>query len=242
MASLEEQNHGERPSDETAASNFDEAIGRETVRRAFLEYRSEYALRFCTVIFFGEKRSDHRATMEAAGTGTLLELEDRKLIVTNDHVLAEYEKYRQDRVDTHFQVGRAALDPFELLIARDPKKDLCTLDATGLELQDLNDRLATDPAPPLQFYRATRWPPARVKKGDRLSWAGFPGSLREHKGETVFHGPLSWAAQLTAGGEVHPVMRLRVVAFAPHGARARSPAKCAASSHIRPGRAPFARA
>jgi hypothetical protein len=176
---------------EPVSLQYDPAVGSETSRGALLTYHIEFALRYCTVIFFGRTVSRKLAEMNKAGTGTLLRIGRRKFIVTNDHVLEAYERYCKTVPDTHFQVGRAMVDPHQRLIDRNKTHDICTMDADGL---DLNDRLPSDPIPPLEFYQALQWPPARPSAGDVLVWAGFPKSLREIEGNTVFNGPLGFAS------------------------------------------------
>jgi hypothetical protein len=170
------------------AKHVDSAVGAETSRIAHLTYISDYALRYCTVVAFGKRLSDANGKIAGAGTGTLLQIGTRRFIVTNDHVLAAYEGFRQNQPDASFRVGRESFDPRERLIARDGIKDLCTIDASGL---DLNDRLATDSVPPLEFFKAVAWPPATPQQDERLFWAGFPKSLREDREGTIFHGPLT---------------------------------------------------
>jgi hypothetical protein len=72
----------------------------------------------------------------------------------------------------------------ERLINRSKSKDLCVLDASGL---DFNDRLPDGDMPAIEFYRvsADTWPPTVVQAGDTVVLGGFPGSMRQQEGLNV---------------------------------------------------------
>jgi len=178
-----------RGSGQKATPRLDAAVGQATSLAVTLNYQAEFAIRYCTIIFYGRKLSNDRCEVKSAGTGTLISTGRKKLIVTNDHVLAGYEGLASTTDGIHFQVGRAAFDPHERLIDRNALSDLCTFDAEGL---DINDRLEIDPVPTLGFYDAQGWPPEPPEVGDVVLWAGFPSSLKHIDKNTRFNVPLTF--------------------------------------------------
>lgn len=180
-------------------------FGPETTLRVLLDHLSDFTLRYCTVIFFGKPRGAGRFVENPIyGTATLLQIDDRRLIITNDHVLAGYEKYCMEGNGTlHFQIGRKPIDPQARLIDRDALLDICTFAADDLELDQISDRLSTDPVPTLQFYRASSWPPPMPVAGERLFWAGFPSSLRHIDGDKRFTVPLTFTGTTVTRVEDH---------------------------------------
>lgn len=139
------------------------------VSKIFVDYLNDFTIRYCVPIIVGFEHSGGKAIEEPHyGTGTLLELSDRRFLVTNDHVLTwieeESRRYRRPLV---FQIGRVPISVPERLIARSRKLDLCIFRVDDLDAQSLSDRLASDPVPQLEFYRAHRWPPSEAQVGDK---------------------------------------------------------------------------
>ena len=168
-----------------------DAIGPITTAAVTREYLNDFAVRHCTAVLFGPSLDGGRKVEVAAfGTATLLNIDRRLLIVTNEHVLAEYERLcATPGARIHFQVGKAAFDPMERLVDRASGFDICTFDASGLEI---NDRLPIDPLPMVEFYVASSWPPQRPVPGERFMWTGFPSSLRHVDAGTRFTVPLTF--------------------------------------------------
>jgi Trypsin-like peptidase domain len=164
------------------------------IQKIYVDYLNEFTIRYCVPVIVGFEHSGGKAIEEPHyGTATLLQLSDRRLIVTNDHVLAWIEDESRKRSRPFvFQIGRLPINPNERLVARSRKLDLCTFRADDLDAQSLTDRFASDPVPRLEFYRVHRWPPSEAQAGDKLVWAGFPTSLRHVENGERFTVPLTF--------------------------------------------------
>lgn len=170
------------------------------VSKIFVDYLNDFTIRYCVPIIVGLEHSGGKAIEEPHyGTGTLLALSDRRLVVTNDHILTWIEEESRNRGRPFvFQIGRVPISPPERLIARSRKLDLCTFRVDDLDAQSLTDRLASDPLPQLEFYRVHRWPPSKAQVGDKLVWGGFPTSLRHVENGERFTIPLTFTGAVVA--------------------------------------------
>ena len=170
------------------------------VSRIFVDYLNEFTIRYCVPIIVGFEHGGGKAIEEPHyGTGTLLEIFDRRFLVTNDHVLRWIEdETRKNGRPLVFQIGRVPISVPERLIARSRKLDLCTFKVDDLDAQSLSDRLASDPVPQLEFYRAHRWPPSDAQVTDKVVWGGFPTSLRHIEHGERFTVPLTFMGAVVA--------------------------------------------
>ena len=91
------------------------------------------------------------------GTLTLLQLPDRRVGVTCQHVIEAYREQRLLSPTRVFEAGDHALDPLDRLVAEDRILDLAVLD---LDDMDPADRSSTVPSAPTPSPRAPRPPEA----------------------------------------------------------------------------------
>jgi hypothetical protein len=108
--------------------------------------------------------------------------------VTANHV---YQKYLDDveqfgRVAIECQFAGSTIYPEQRLIDRNKLWDLATFDIPRVFVS------ASERNPKAHHHPVT-WPPVRVQKSDVLFYGGFPGVLREVKGE-IAELPFQWVA------------------------------------------------
>lgn len=147
------------------------------------EYLTKYPVRFATPAFIGVLAPDEQNVL-ANGTATLLQIGDRRLLVTNDHVIVKYEEYKRADSRVRFQIGDAPFDPVANCIDRNREKDLFTIAVTDeMKLTTRDD----ENMPPIEYYRFTeeQWPPSLASQGQSAIFGGFPGGLRSQSGFEV---------------------------------------------------------
>ncbi|MGA8474546.1 MAG: hypothetical protein WB681_05715 [Candidatus Cybelea sp.] len=157
------------------------------------DYLIKYPLRYCIPVFIGVLTAEDQ-TMRASATATMLDLYGRKLLITDDHVIASFEKFLSEDSRVKFQTGAEIFDPRNRCIDRHATKDLFVIDATGLTL---DDRSSDEELPKLEFYvvpNNTSWPPPLVKVSDTIILGGFPGAMRREEGFNVVCGSYSIAS------------------------------------------------
>jgi len=112
-----------------------------------------------------------------SATLTYLELGERKIGVTNAHVIRHYQnQHHQDGV-TIFQLPDGVLrDLDQRLIDVDDGSDLATIDLSDLTLTPRD--VPQEERRPRQFHRPASWPPEAVAEGDVVAYGGWPGALR----------------------------------------------------------------
>jgi hypothetical protein len=162
------------------------------------DYLNSFSLRYCAPVFIG-LLTETNQRMSASGTALLLQIGDRPFLVTDDHVLAEYDREHGRDPAVAFQIGAARFDPAKRLVDRSEEKDLCVLDGSDLTPNDRAD--SEGEMPPLEFYRveASAWPPPIVNQGESVIWAGYPGRFRKQDGFDVVSASLSCAAAPVTG-------------------------------------------
>ena len=165
-----------------------DVISRHLVRLPFV---------YSTPIVIGNLSADDQ-TVLGNGTGTLMQIRERKFVVTNDHVLRKYEELRAEDERTAFQIGTRPFEPEARLIDRDFKLDLCVFDADGLPLDERDE--STD-LPQREFYvfDDDRWPPRVAVVDDVCVFGGFPGGMRSQNGFEVTSRTFSVAATPVTG-------------------------------------------
>src|SRR5580658_2238965 len=171
---------------ENPGDSSGQAFGPLSSAEVIQDQLADFAISHCAAIRFGRRLGDDTFQVLSSGSGTLLVLDHRPLIITSDHVVRAYE---DERNADHFQAGRAAFDLSSRIVDRDRAIDLCVLDAGGLEI---NDRLPRDPVPATTFYTPSQWPPEPLRGGETLFWVGFPSSLRHRERGEQFTVPLSF--------------------------------------------------
>ena len=111
-----------------------EPFGLETRRKIIGRFLTRLPLVYWTPVYIGILAREAQP-LTASGTATLLQIGNRKLIVTDDHVLAGFEKEAALDSRCEFQIGVSPFSPMERLIDRNGRKDLCVLDVSGLDFR-----------------------------------------------------------------------------------------------------------
>lgn len=157
------------------------------------DYLIKYPLRYCIPVFIGVLTRDDQTMLDGA-TATMLESHGRRLLITDDHVVAGFEKHLMNDSRVKFQAGAEVFDPRSRCIDRNAEKDLFVIDATEL---NINDRTEDCQLPPLEFYVVpdeVQWPPKPVGVSDTVILGGFPGAMRDADGFKVINGSYSVAS------------------------------------------------
>lgn len=104
----------------------------------------------------------------------------KKLGVTNNHVLKEYEKHAQNEEFIDFYVGDFSFNPKELLIDSSPDLDIATFDFDVVDMAKIGNNNS--------FCTVESWPPPRVKEKDKVLFSGFPGQfVKKGIPESIFY-------------------------------------------------------
>ena len=129
----------------------------------------------CAPIFFLPSATAPPAGVAANGTIALLDTGQRKILVTCWHVWDEFLAYSQKHpgasLCTVFANGPTwpIVIPAESLIDSEPSLDLAVFVATP-ESWNMGWK---------NFFRINCWPVPKARKGDPISFLGFPGALRD---------------------------------------------------------------
>lgn len=163
---------------------------------------TKYPLRFATSVILGRRPSEDECVKVKNGTATLIELQDRPIAVTCNHVMEEYWKINTDS-DVVFQIGNMEFDPSERIIGASSHLDLVSIDLSGLNLCELlgNGDIGSLVFPPVS------WPPKDVCAGDYVAFGGFVGKWKEY----VSWNRISFDAFSLAGCRVASVSEERFV-------------------------------
>ncbi len=138
-------------------------------------------LKFCDAIIIGRPpaHAGDLGTRVLSASVTYLQLNGRKMVVTNAHVIRIFEKeHAADGVTIIQLQGLEMGDIHARIIDIDDDADLVTLDVSDLELvpRDVPER---EDLCFRQFYVPATWPPAEVNEGDVVAFAGWPEVLRK---------------------------------------------------------------
>jgi hypothetical protein len=173
-----------------------EPFNLETRRAIIGSFLARLPLVYCTPIYIGSLEAGDQQVY-ASGTATLLKIGGLPFIVTDDHALREYERRAVDN-NSAFQIGTRPFDPMARLIDRSYQKDICVIDASGL---DFNDRPSEASIPAIEFYTAEldAWPPKIAEAGDVVVLGGYPGAMREQAGLDVTSASFTIAAVEVTG-------------------------------------------
>jgi hypothetical protein len=135
-----------------------------------------------------------------SGSGTLMNLRGRDLLVTMHHNLEIYREKHKEDPRTIFQFSSLSFDPLERLISDSEGLDLCVIDVTGLPIH--RPAVPEFDLPALRVFRPSAWPPSEVKAGDVVFFADWPGAYREQfdDGRELLHYGSSFIGIPVTGG------------------------------------------
>lgn len=137
---------------------------------------AKFPVRFCKPVYFGAPPSREHPAAINNGTATLLDGRGTLLAITCHHVIEGYRRKLADDRNCFFAIADCHFDPLPQLVAEDPAIDVAVLKITPKQAAVIkrNSNGIGE-----AFYPLNAWPPAPVKVGDFLAYAGFPGDLRE---------------------------------------------------------------
>lgn len=142
------------------------------------EILSKYPLYYAKALFFGGRPKKGQLSKINNATATLLELPTGMFAITCAHVIDGYRQFlAEQKHDALFQIGDLAFDPIAQLASEHKEIDLAVIRLTNQQAK----QIATGNEIGSRFVKPTKWPPAPVKKGDVITFGGFPGALRERK-------------------------------------------------------------
>lgn len=166
----------------------------------------KFPLKFATSILIGDGFEAKPAENISNGTGTLLIIDGEPIAVTCYHVVNDYRVRKKERDTVLFQIGNLILDPLNHLIAEDKELDLAIICLKGISNQEV-----LFPGEPCgNFFNPTNWPPLEPEDGNPVSFAGYPGILREKLGgnELSFNGFTGGCIFVTSTNERHFTIQL----------------------------------
>jgi hypothetical protein len=159
------------------------------LRRALFVNLSGLAGSMCAPFWWSLKRhGDERARILHNGTICYLDTSTREIGVTANHV---YERYLADLVKygdapIECQFGGSTIYPERHAIAQSRKWDLATFQVPQVFIAAAHLRRRTQ-------HHPSKWPPERARVGDVVLYGGYPGILREERGETA-DLPFQWVS------------------------------------------------
>jgi hypothetical protein len=115
-----------------------------------------------------------RQTVVNSGTMCVVQTPEALLGITNNHVLEIYEGHKIEKNDIFCQLGSAAFEPLDNLIARSKHWDLATFRIPEQTRQHWGHRILL----------ARAWPPMPIEPSDHVVFGGYPEVRR-----TVPPGP-----------------------------------------------------
>ncbi len=135
---------------------------------------TKFSLCFAKAIFFENLPDVKFGNTINNGTVTLVDLGSGQMAITCSHVLDGYRELLKENNKVVCKIGNVILNPLEYLIDESPKLDLATLNLKKINIKEisLGKEIGTS------FFAPTTWPPSDVKKGDFITFGGFPGELR----------------------------------------------------------------
>lgn len=142
---------------------MEDAFGKEIINLANF---------YCTGCFIANENPVFAKVLNIASF-SFVDTGQIKIGITNDHVIEEFEKRKNETDDVVFYIGNLKIDPFEFLIDRSAKYDLATFNFDSVNLSTINKNLT--------FCSPNKWPPSRPKIDDVVVYSGFPGQFTKTK-------------------------------------------------------------
>ena len=130
---------------------------------------SKWVDKYVSYIFFADPVSKQDSKIFDSASVTFIDTGQRKIAVTNEHVISEYRKLVKVHNDINFQLGSFSIDIESRLIDINKHCDLATFYIKPKEIESLNR----------QFCFTKSWTPKRIKEEELLIFAGYPGAFRD---------------------------------------------------------------
>ena len=166
---------------------------------------------FCGPLFFTSSLITAKGTIEGNASFGLVDTGEKKLLVTCDHVLKEFDDLRLNisklMIAVCLEQGAPVILEPALVIDRNMELDLATFDIESL-LIFCKGR---------DFYKLDHNPPPDLKRGDSLAFHGYPGGRRVGRPDAIEFGRITFATTVgdTSGFKVIANME-NVLRIEPH--------------------------
>lgn len=159
---------------------------------------ARYPLMFAAPIFFGIPPALGGAIEDMNNaTVALLELNGRRLGVTNAHVIDGYRQRFADDNKIICQVGLVDINPLTRLVSESRRYDLAVLDLTDIA----GDVLKVTGEVARTFHIPREWPPRPPIVENFVMFGGYPGSRRTTHGQ----GAVGFGSVSSGGSRVNSV-------------------------------------
>jgi hypothetical protein len=155
--------------------------------RLFFAVMSDLVQAMCAPFWWtvggpGAVRILHNGTICFVDTGS------RQIGITANHVYQAYlddlEQHGTAAIECQF--GSSTISPARHAVAQSERLDIATFDVPAVFVGASTQR-------PKTHHHAVRWPPRRVEKSEVVVYGGYPGALREEKGN-IAEMPYQWIA------------------------------------------------
>lgn len=159
------------------------------------------AIQYCGPLHFTSSLQDSSG-VNSNGTFGLIDTGERKLLVTNHHVIEGFNSAKQQ--EPNLKICIALNEPNlivldeALLLDPDPDVDLATFDMSPL-LGECRTKA---------FYNVPLASIAKVNPGDKVFFIGFPGNSRRIEERAVISGTVPYAIEVDACGAKHFVSNI----------------------------------
>lgn len=167
------------------------AMHEREIRRQLLLH----PIRFAVPILVGYRPGTAGDVEVRTATGTLIEFEERKRLVTNHHVIQAIDLFidaDQNRSDdVVVQIADNVVQIDEIVLQQVPRTDLAVLDVTGMDFRRPED--ASGRFVQAQFLKPNTWPGPDAGEGDSVMFGGYPEAFRRHGSGEVTYTPFSLA-------------------------------------------------
>jgi hypothetical protein len=129
----------------------------------------------------------------SGATGFVVRTPSEHLLITASHVLAGYETFSSEHLESIWQVGNLGFDPGGRVALRNRKADVVAVRLSQAEAEKVGSSIASCPH---------GWPPPSPEVGDHVVMSGFPRRLRDtSRPGHIGSGPLSMFLRVDSVGD-----------------------------------------
>ena len=151
-------------------------------------------MRFVTTVSLVDATGTVDPMLTNNGTLTLLQLPNRRVGVTCQHVIEAYREQRLMSRTRVFEVGNHPLDPLDRLVAEDRILDLAILDLDDMDPGQLAIGLHE-----LEFFEPAAWPLTTARAGEFIGLGGYPSFYRTSSPDSDGNLDVSSSGDFTLG-------------------------------------------
>ena len=128
------------------------------------KYR-DWVLNYVSYVFFVDSISKSGKKLYFSAGVTFIDTGERRFAVTNERVIAEYIRIFSKDKRVRFHLGPFKINIENKIIDTNSNCDLATFEVKAYEVDRLNS----------QFCYIKPWDPKRIKEGEQVVFAGYPG-------------------------------------------------------------------